>query len=304
MNWDDLRFFLQVARTGRLTQAARALGVDHATVSRRIGALEDAVQAKLFDRSPRGYALTEAGQRLLPAAEAIESAAMSGAAAVGGRQHALSGAVRVGMPEGAASHLVTETAALLCDAHPQLELQIVALPRSFSLSQREADFAVVVTPPESGRLRIRKIADYHLRLYAARSFLAGREPRSLDDLRGMRGVGYVQDLIFDKGLDYVAEIGGGLSPQLTSTSLLVQLELTLAGGGLCILPDFMARRRPELVPVLPEQTCLTRAYWLVLHQNTAEIPRIRRVAHAFADAMRQKLAEAEAQPPDSAAKAT
>ncbi len=289
MNWDDLRFFLQVARTGRLTQAARALGVDHATVSRRIGALEAAMQAKLFDRSPRGYSLTEAGRRLMPTAEAVESATMAAAAAVGDRQHALSGAVRVGMPEGAASHLVTEAATALCEAHPQLEIQIVALPRSFSLSQREADFAVVVTPPETGRLRIRKIADYDLRLYAARDYIAGREPKTLEDLRGLRGVGYVQDLIFDKGLDYIAEIGAGLTPHLTSTSLLVQLALTQAGGGLCILPDFMARRHRELVPVLPEITRITRAYWLVLHQNTAEVARIRLAAKAFADAMRERL---------------
>jgi DNA-binding transcriptional LysR family regulator len=289
MNWDDLRYFLQVARAGRLTVAARALGVDHATVSRRVAALEDAMKAKLFDRSPKGYALTEAGQRLLPTAEAVENAALHAAQEVSGRQHALSGAVRIGMPEGAASHLVTDAAVALCEAHPQLELQIVALPRSFSLSQREADFAVVVTPPESGRLRIRKIADYTLRLYATESYLAGRTPRSVEELRGLRGVGYVQDLIFDKGLDYIAEIGAGLSPRLTSTSLLVQLELALAGGGACILPDFMARRHPSLVPVLPEETRLVRAYWLVLHENTAEIARIRRAARAFADAMRERL---------------
>jgi DNA-binding transcriptional LysR family regulator len=289
MNWDDMRFFLQVARTGRLTTAARALGVDHATVSRRVAALEEALGARLFDRSPRGYALTEAGRLLMPTAETMESASIAAAQEVGGRQHDLSGAVRVGMPEGAASHLVTEAAAALCAQHPRLELQIVALPRTFSLSQREADFAIVVTPPAAGRLRIRKIADYTLRLYGAESYLARGAPTSAEDLRGHRLVGYVPDLIFDKGLDYLSEIGASGPPALASTSLLVQLEMVLAGGGLGVLPDFMARRHPCLRPVLPEATQITRAYWLVLHQDTAELARIRRASRAFADAMRERL---------------
>lgn len=289
MNWDDMRFFLSVARTGRLTSAARALGVDHATVSRRVAALEESLGARLFDRSPRGYAPTEAGRLLMPTAEAMESASIAAAQEVGGRQHDLAGAVRVGMPEGAASHLVTEAAAEMVERHPNLEIQIVALPRTFSLSQREADFAIVVTPPQAGRLRIRKIADYRLRLYGAEGYLAGRRPRAAEDLRGMRLVGYVPDLIFDKGLDYLSEIGAAGPPALGSTSLLVQLELVLAGGGLGVLPDFMARRHPQLRPVLPEETEITRAYWLVLHEDTAELARIRRVSRAFAEAMRERL---------------
>lgn len=289
MNWDDMRFFLHVARSGRLTSAARALSVDHATVSRRVAALEEALSTRLFDRSPRGYALTEAGRLLMPAAEAMESVTMAAAMEVGGRHHDLTGAVRVGMPEGAASHLVTEAAAALCVEHPRLELQIVALPRTFSLSQREADFAVVITPPAAGRLKIRKITDYSLRLYGHPDYLKGRELRGTEDLKDHRLVGYVPDLIFDKGLDYLAEIGATGAPALSSTSLLVQLELVLAGGGLGVLPDFMAARHPILRPVLPEITRITRAYWLVLHQDTAELARIRRTSRALADAMRARL---------------
>lgn len=289
MNWDDMRFFLQVARTGRLTVAARLLGVDHATVSRRVAALEAALATRLFDRSPKGYALTDAGRLLLPTAEAMETASISAAQEVGGQQHDLSGAVRVGMPEGAASHLIPEAAAALVARHPRLELQIVALPRTFSLSQREADFAIVVTPPTAGRLRIRKIADYRLRLYGTEAALAGREPRSLEDLSAHRLVGYVPDLILDKGLDYLSEIGLAGPPALASTSLLVQLDFVLAGGGLGVLPDFMARRHPSLRPVLPEATEIVRAYWLVLHQDTAELARIRRTSRAFAEAMRERL---------------
>lgn len=284
-----MRYFLHVARSGRLTEAGRALGVDHATVSRRIGALERALSARLFDRSPRGYALTEAGRALLPTAEAMESASMIAAAEVGGRQDELSGVVRIGMPEGAASHLAPRAVATLAESYPRLSIQIVALPRTFSLSQREADFAIVVTPPAAGRLRIRKIADYRLRLYGARSLLGDAPPENAEALRRWRLVGYVPDLIFDKGLDYLTEIPGAPTPAVASTSLLVQLELVAAGAGLGVLPDFMARTRPELVPVMPELTEIVRAYWLVMHQDTADLARNRRVARAFADAMRAGL---------------
>jgi DNA-binding transcriptional LysR family regulator len=292
MDWDDLRFFLQVARTGRLTAAARALGVDHATVSRRIASLEAALGAQVLHRSPRGCTLTDAGLRLLPRAEAAESAALA-AAEDAGEGAALSGAVRVGIPEGAASHLCVEAATALIMRNPRLDLQIVAMPRNFSLSQREADFAIALTPPEQGRLRIRKITDYTLRLYASRAYLGGLAqgaPRVLEDLRHLRGVGYVQDLIFDKGLDYLSEVAEGLHPRLTSTSLLVQLELLRAGAGVGVLPDYMARRCPELMPVLGDLAPITRSYWLVLHENSADLIRVRLAAEALAAGIRSRAA--------------
>ncbi|MFT4794622.1 MAG: DNA-binding transcriptional LysR family regulator [Paracoccaceae bacterium] len=290
MDWDDLRFFLQVARTGRLTAAARALGVDHATVSRRIAALEGSLGAQLLHRSPRGCTLTDAGMRLLPRAEAVESAAMA-AAKEAGEGAELSGAVRVGIPEGAASHLTVQAAAELVARNPRLELQIVAMPRTFSLSQREADFAIAITPPDQGRLRIRKISDYTLSLYAATGYLdaqRGGRPRTVDDLRRLRGVGYVQDLIFDKGLDYLSEVGPGLHPRLTSTSLLVQMELVRAGAGVGILPDYMGARCEGLERVLADQVKITRSYWLVLHENSADLARVRLAAEALAAGIRAR----------------
>jgi DNA-binding transcriptional LysR family regulator len=291
MDWDDLRFFLQVARTGRLTAAARALGVDHATVSRRIASLEGSLGVQLLHRSPRGCTLTDAGLRLLPRAEAVESAAMA-AAEDAGEGAELSGAVRVGIPEGAASHLCVEAATDLIIRNPRLDLQIVAMPRNFSLSQREADFAIALTPPEQGRLRIRKIADYTLRLYAARGYLDGLaqgRPSALEDLRRLRGVGYVQDLIFDKGLDYLSEVAAGLHPRLTSTSLLVQLELLCAGAGVGVLPDYIARRHGDLEPVLGDAVRITRSYWLVLHENSADLARVRQAAEAMATGIRARI---------------
>lgn len=290
MNWDDYRHFLAVARSGRLSQAGQALGVDHATVGRRVKALETALGANLFDRSPQGYSLTDAGQRLVDIAEAMESSAIHAHAEIGGKDKVISGIVRVGAPEGVASYILTDIAIELCRNHPRLELQIVALPRTFSLSKREADVAIAVSAPTSGRLKYRKIADYTLHLYGTRDYLESHPPvRKVEDLKKLRGIAYVPDLIYDKELDYIPLVGPDIKPHLTSTSVHVQLEAALRQGGVCILHDFMAAQYPQLERVLPEKISFTRSFWFIVHEDYAKLERIRVVSDAIVDGIRKKL---------------
>lgn len=294
MNWDDYRFFLAVARAGRLSSAGRQLGVDHATVSRRIKALEVALGANLFHRSPQGYQLTDAGQRLTDIAENMETAAIGATAEIGGKDKVVSGTVRVGAPEGVAAYVLAEAATEICRAHPQIELEVVALPRTFSLSKREADIAIAVSAPSSGRLKFRKISDYTLHLYATRTYLARHAPiRSIDDLKKVRGIGYVPEFIYDKELDYIPLISPAIKPHLTSTSVHVQLAATLADGGLCVLHDFMAAQYPQLVQVLPEEVSFTRAFWFIVHEDYAKLERIRVVSEAVIEHMRNKIVSPE-----------
>ncbi|GIL00443.1 MAG: LysR family transcriptional regulator [Alphaproteobacteria bacterium] len=290
VNWDDYRFFLAVARSGRLSTAGRQLGVDHATVGRRLRALEAALGARLFDRSPQGYQLTDAGQRLVDSAETIETAVIGATAEIGGKDRVISGAVRVGAPEGVAAYIIAEAATELCRRHPQLELQIVALPRTFSLSKREADIAIAVSAPEAGRLKFRKIADYRLHLYATRAYLA-RHPgiATVEDLKKVRGIGYVPEFIYDKELDYIPLISPTIKPHLTSTSVHVQLAATLADGGLCVLHDFMAAQYPQLVKVLPGEVSFTRSFWFIVHEDYARLERVRVVSDGIVDYMRRRL---------------
>jgi len=300
LNWDDLKYFLVTARTGRLTAASAGLRVDHTTVARRIAALESACGAKLFDRSPKGYALTEAGRKLLPYAESAENSAIAAMDVVGGHSQQLTGTVRIGAPEGIASSIIARAANDLCTTYPELEVQIIASPRHFSLSKREADFVIAVSRPDTGRIKVYKIADYNLRLYAAQSFLAQYPTlKTIDDLRTVRGVGYISDLIFDKELDYIPDVGPNLTPHLTSTSLLVQLEWALGGAGICILPDFLAQGRPTLQPVLPDKIEFTRSFWMVLHEDLASIARIRRASTFFSERMREELAGLKSSRSDS-----
>ena len=175
---------------GRAAQPAAgggpALGLDPTTVGRRIGALEAALGARLFDRSPEGYALTEAGPRPRRARPG-DGERRRGAAAeeIGGHADRLSGTVRIGAPDGVSNYLLVDACDELSRDNPDLQVQVVALPRMFSLSKREADLAITVSPPTAGRLTVRKIADYRLRLYARADLVAGLGPvRSMADLRG------------------------------------------------------------------------------------------------------------------------
>ncbi|MEW5423782.1 LysR family transcriptional regulator [Amorphus sp. 3PC139-8] len=284
LDWNDLRYFLAVARNGRLTAAARFLGVDHATVSRRMGSLERTLDSRLFERSPRGYALTEAGERLLRYAERIESSVAEMQNRISGENLALSGAVRVGAPDGFGAFFLAPRLGELMRLYPGLELQVVAMPRVFSLSKREADIAISLARPREGRLVSRKLTDYRLHLYGARDYLAAHPAiESREDLAGHALIGYISDLIVVPELDYFEETLGGRQPSLTSSNLIAQMRATQAGAGLCILPDFMAREDPDLIQVLPSEIGLTRTFWLIVHADLRDTARVRAVGDFIAD---------------------
>ncbi|WP_421856774.1 LysR family transcriptional regulator [Oricola sp.] len=288
LDWDDLRYFLATARTGRLTAASRRMGTDHATVSRRITALENALGAILFTRSPRGYALTDAGERLLRHAENMESSAAAMHADIADEKFALSGTVRVGSPDGFGAYFLAPRIGKLLERHSGLAVEIVAMPRVFSLSRREADIAIGLERPVRGRLFSRKLTDYTLHLYAARDYLAAREPiTGKADLARHPVIGYIPDLLFTPELDYLGAVTENQPARLTSSNLMAQMQATEAGAGLCILPDFMARQSPGLEPVLADEIELKRTYWIMAHLDYRESARVQTVIGFILDRIRE-----------------
>ena len=294
MNWDDMRIFLSVARRDGLTGAAAALGLDPATVGRRVRRLEEALDTPLFAKSPQGYALTEAGQRLLAHAEAAEGAAMAAEEAMRGQGVGIAGQVRIGAPDGCANYLLPQVTARLMEENPGLDIQIVALPRVFNLSKREADMAVAVSRPVAGRALTQKIADYRLHLAASERYLATADPvRRLDDLRSHPVVGYIPDMVFDKELDYLAETGVDM-PRFASNSVTVQLNWLIQAAGLGIVHDFALPFAPGVVKVLPDQISLTRTFWLIRHADDRRVARLTRFAASLTDGLRREIARLEA----------
>ncbi|MGQ3676579.1 LysR family transcriptional regulator [Xanthobacter sp. TB0139] len=292
-DWSDLRFFLAVARAGRLTVAAARLGVEHSTVSRRIAALENSFSAKLFDRSPRGYGLTAAGERLLAAAENMESLALAAQGAIGGADLGVAGTVRIGVPDGFGTLFLAPRIGELARQHPDLDIQLLAMPRLFSLSRREADIAISLSRPAAGRLHARKLCDYRLRLYAARGYLARHgEITSRAQLSSHPFIGYVDELIYAPELDYAPQVARDLRIRIKSSSLVAQLFATRGGAGVCVLPCFMGDLfagpdETALVPVLPQEVSLTRSFWLITHSDMRDLARVR-VAAEFIVEVAQK----------------
>jgi DNA-binding transcriptional LysR family regulator len=294
MDWDDLRVFLAVARSESLSAAGRQLKIDPATVGRRILRLEEVTRTRLFTKSPQGYGLTEEGARLVPHAEQAERAALGATESLSG-PGGLTGLVRLGAPDGCANYLLPQVLARICDANPGLEVQIVALPRVFNLSKREADMAIGVSRPEAGRLTVQKLTDYRLHLAASRDYLTRHPLHDPEDLRNHRFVGYIPDMIFDKELDYLAEIGAGPAV-LTSNSVSVQLNWLRHGAGVGIVHDFALPAAPELQRVMPDRISLTRAFWLIRHQDDARLDRLNRFADQLLREVRAEMARLESWP--------
>ncbi|SDE86610.1 transcriptional regulator, LysR family [Celeribacter baekdonensis] len=296
MNWDDLKVFLAVARTESLSGAGRQLKIDPATVGRRIARLEDGLGVALFAKSPQGYDLTRDGARLLSHAEAAEQAVAFGAEDMSGEgDRGLKGVIRVGAPDGCANYVLPRVIARIAEAHPDLEVQIVAQPRLFNLSKREVDFVVSVSAPTSGRLLVQKITDYHLSLAGMKWYMRQHgEVSGLEDLSTHKMVGYVPDLIFDKELDYLEEIGVS-KVDYTSNSVSVQLNMIRAGLGLGVVHDFCLPYVPRLTRLLPDQIRLKRAFYLVRHADDRKVERLSRFADMLAVDMRAVVESLEAE---------
>ncbi|MEP5759628.1 MAG: LysR family transcriptional regulator [Litoreibacter sp.] len=293
-NWDDLKVFLAVSRAESLSGAATGLKMDPATVGRRISRLESDLGVPLFLKSPQGYALTAMGDRLLESAQSMESAALGLNDVAQGTEAGLTGQIRIGAPDGSANYLLPQVCRDICAAHPGLEVQIVALPRVFNLSKREADMAITVSPPATGRLTSQRLSDYKLHLAASKDYLRSAPPlRTVSDLKDHKVIGYITDLIFDKELDYLAAIG---SPKVdfASNSVSVQINWARAGAGIVIGHDFALPSAPELVRVLTNEVSLSRSFYLVRHADDRGITRLNRFAHELGHRIRHEVARLEA----------
>ncbi|WP_025052722.1 LysR family transcriptional regulator [Sulfitobacter noctilucae] len=293
-NWDDLRLFLAVARARSLSGAGKVLRLDPATLGRRVARLEKTLNAALFVKSPQGYALTGVGEQLLERAEAAEQAMRLATAGVRAPNEELSGQVRIGAPDGAANFLLPQVSAALAQDHPALDIQIVALPRVFNLSRREADMAIAVSAPDTGRLMVQKVTSYKLHLAAAETYLEGHpEVQGVADLKEHRIVGYIPDMIFDRELDYLADLGLG-RVAVASNSVSVQSQMIRQGAGIGVVHDFALPFLPGVRRILSDNVHLERAFYLIRHADDRTNQRLSQFAELLSAALRSEVARLEA----------
>ncbi len=288
MNWEDGKLLLAVSRQGQMLGAAKRLGLNQATLSRRIAALEAELGTQLVIRHAHGCTLTADGTALVTRLERVESEMLLARADLQQTGTQVSGIVRIGAPDGFGVKFLAPKLALLAEQQKGLTLQLVPVPRSFSLSEREADIAVMVGRPETGRLVARKLTDYTLGLYAAPDYLARfGMPQTLDDLgTGHRLVGHVDDLIYAPGLNYSREFLRHWQSAIEISSAIGQTEAVRGGAGIGVLHDYLALGDKGLVRVLP-QTFIARAYWVAMHESLRDVERVRVVARFLAEIVRE-----------------
>jgi DNA-binding transcriptional LysR family regulator len=281
MSADDLRYFLAVAQRRRLVRAAAQLGVDHTTVSRRIGALERAVGQRLFDRTEQGWLLTDAGRTLLEPAESVDGAIALAEERLGIGGPSLSGTVRITCPDGFGAFLLAPALGALNERYPDLVVEMVTATQHLDQAVRGFDVAVTLEQPSSAHFTHRPLTDYILRLYATPEYLAARPPvERFEDLAGHVVIFYVDHLLDLPSLRLLQRLP--LQPNLQSTNVVAQWQAAAAGVGIAPLPQYIAGSDPRLVPVLPELV-FRRRYWLALPAEHARLARVRAVIEVLAD---------------------
>lgn len=270
-DWEDLRHFAALAREHTLSAAARRLKVDHATVARRVAALEASLGLKLVDRRPRSYALTADGERIAALAARMEEASFAVGRAVRAAQPALAGEVSISAPPLLASTVIAPRLAELRRMHPGLHVRLIGEKRSASLSRREADLAVRLSRPAEKQLVVRKIGTLAFMLYAAPGYLAAHEPGSFEFIA------------YDESLDDVPQqhwlktAAGTRAIVLRTNDIDSQRAAARAGVGVAALPRYLGDADAGLTPVDARMKPLTRDIWLVVHGDLRRAPPVRGV---------------------------
>ncbi|KHL01329.1 LysR family transcriptional regulator [Sinomonas humi] len=278
---DDLRFFLEVARSRRLVAAARGLGVEHTTVGRRVTQLERAAGTRLFDRTPSGWELTEAGQRLVVHAEAIESSLLAASEELGSARGRLSGTLRIAAPDGFGAFVLSPGLGNLRAAYPDLTIEIVTATRLNLLATREFDVGIALEEPTTRGVRSRELARYGLSFYASPDYLSRTgTPLTVADLSDHSMIGYVDSLLDIPALRFLDAALPGMRPAIQTNNVSGQWMAAVAGLGIAVLPDFVAAADERLVHIF-EGTKIERTYWIVVPTEHQRLARTRAAESAL-----------------------
>jgi DNA-binding transcriptional LysR family regulator len=287
VNLEDLRYFLELTRYGRLTVAAERMAVEHTTIRRRITALEKQLGQRLFDKTPRGWTPTAAGRRLLPYAQRIEAEADAARGAVTDDGHSPRGTVRIVATDGFGSAVVAPGLARLRRAHPGIHVELVTRLHLLDYGVGEFDLAVTIHRPERPGFRVDHLCDYDLRLYGSPDYLADRPRiREPGDLADHDLVWFVSSLLDLPELQSAEDIAAQANVVFRTTNLFAQVEAAAGGVGLGLVPCFLADGDERLRPVLHDQVSARRTFWTITPNRLLNTERIAVVAEHLAGTAR------------------
>lgn len=280
---EDLLIVLAVARSGTITGAALRLGIDHSTVSRHVARIENKVGQRLFNRSPRGWQLTETGRLLRSIGERIEQSVDDAVRVVeADGKDGVCGPVRLLTPDAFGTYLAPHALAVAVARHRSLRLELLTSTTHLDLGSGDYDIAVSLEPPPSRAVVSRRLCTYSLGLFTSVEYAATHaEITDLDGLRDRRLIYYLDGYLDIAALRVLDELLPSACATVQSNSVSAQIQSVRAGHGIGLLPTYAAAFHPGLVPVLPDSVAVGQQYWLVVPSAVQRAPHIRVVADAL-----------------------
>lgn len=277
-NWNDIVYFLEVARQKSLVRAGDKLRVDHTTVSRRVRELERSLDTSLFSRGKSGFNLTETGLRLLEFAEGMEGHANSIAEAIAGADGGeAGGVVRLASMEGIGSLYLTRLFGDFNKRYPAVQIDLITDYRMLDLSRREADVFISFFKPVGKRLSIKKLGEFKVSLFASKRYLEKHgHPASIGDLDDHIFVDFIDELVHVRENRWLSDILRPRQIVFRSTSLVAQYLYASNDEAIAMLPSFVAANNKDLLPVMPE-LFTARDIWLSVHEDLLHITRIKAI---------------------------
>lgn len=270
LQWDDIRYFLELARTGSLSGAARRLQVEHSTVARRVDSLEQSLGLKLFDRLPKAWTLTAEGETLVAQAGRLDDEAQAFSRVALGVS-TLQGTVRVSAPPVMAGHFLVPRLAAMHDRWQSIQFEMIGESRETNLSRGEADLAIRMSRPTAPGLTARSIGDMGYGLYAAHGYT--QRPSNAWEF-----LGYDDSLVQVPQQRWLNQVAGHRRFVFRSNDLTALLNAARVGLGIAVLPHFLAAG-DEALSMISDPVCPTvRQIWLVMHPDVKRSPRVRLMA--------------------------
>ena len=285
IDWDEIRYFLAVARRGSITAAARDLGVNHSTVSRRIAAFEESLEVRLFDRVASGYTLTQAGQEMLPSAQRMEEEALSLDRALFGRDTELSGTLRVTTAGPFVNPFFMDQINRFLDDYPGIEIDLVISNDVANLYAREVDIAIRATENPPDTLVGRRIGRMVAMLYGQAEFIAPGEPGAGNSADRPSVVNYTNMSRDVMGAGWFKDVYPNAQTRLRVNNPEAMFEAIKAGVGIGMLPCFIGDTSPDLRRLPPYQQEDVFDLWLLTHADLRKTAKVRAFMNFMAEAL-------------------
>lgn len=287
MDWNDLRYFLSVARTGSLTGASAELHASQSTVARRISALEESLGTHLFVRHVTGYFLTDQGREALHLVESVEERIFALEKACAGLDNSAAGVVRLATAETLAIHLIIPALPGFAARYPNLRLEIITGINTVDLPRHEADLALRLVRPQQGNLVIQKLGVMASAIYGTADYLHQHPAPSDNPIAGRSFATWDQSHSHLPTSRWLEAHGCNTHPALVTTSVAAQHAAAKAGMGLALLPCFITANDDNLIQVIPPQQVFSEDLWLVTHADLRSSARIRVVIEFIKELLAQ-----------------